>query len=111
MVRLPIGDWTLAPYGPYVGCMDGAKEKIDWLLDTAAKYNIQVLMDVHTAKGSQNGFDNGGIAKRIEWKDDTHYTHIGEADWIGPWNTTTNKYEHVNYDHLAWTMHHSQLLL
>jgi glucan 1,3-beta-glucosidase len=28
MVRLPIGDWTLNPYGPYVGCMDGAEEKI-----------------------------------------------------------------------------------
>lgn len=24
MIRLPIGDWTLDPYGPYVGCMDGA---------------------------------------------------------------------------------------
>ena len=29
MVRLPIGDWTLDPYGPYVGCMDGAEAKID----------------------------------------------------------------------------------
>ena len=28
MVRLPIGDWTLNPYGPYVGCMDGAEQKI-----------------------------------------------------------------------------------
>lgn len=28
MVRLPIGDWTLNPYGPYSGCMDGASEKI-----------------------------------------------------------------------------------
>ena len=28
IVRLPIGDWTLKPYGPYVGCMDGAKEGI-----------------------------------------------------------------------------------
>jgi len=26
IVRLPIGDWTLDPYGPYVGCMDGATE-------------------------------------------------------------------------------------
>lgn len=34
MVRLPIGDWTLNPYGPYVGCMDGAAEKIDWMFDT-----------------------------------------------------------------------------
>lgn len=23
-VRLPIGDWTVTPYGPYIGCMDGA---------------------------------------------------------------------------------------
>jgi len=28
MVRLPVGDWTLKPYGPYVGCMDGAADKI-----------------------------------------------------------------------------------
>ena len=34
MVRLPIGDWTLDPYGPYVGCMDGAADKIQWMLDT-----------------------------------------------------------------------------
>lgn len=34
VVRLPIGDWTLNPYGPYIGCMDGATEKIQWLLDT-----------------------------------------------------------------------------
>jgi len=29
MVRLPIGDWTLNPYGPYIGCMDGAADHID----------------------------------------------------------------------------------
>jgi len=28
IVRLPIGDWTLNPYGPYVGCMDGADERV-----------------------------------------------------------------------------------
>ena len=28
VVRLPIGDWTLTPYGPYVGCTDGATDKI-----------------------------------------------------------------------------------
>jgi len=35
-VRLPIGDWTIVPYGPYVGCMDGAKNKIDWMFDICA---------------------------------------------------------------------------
>lgn len=33
IVRLPIGDWTLNQYGPYVGCMDGAAESIDWFMD------------------------------------------------------------------------------
>ena len=52
IIRLPVGDWTLDPYGPYVGCMDGAAEKIDWFYDTCAKYNIKVLMDVHAMKDS-----------------------------------------------------------
>ena len=59
-VRLPIGDWTLNPYGPFVGCMDGAADYIDKALDWCLQYNITVLLDVHTAIGSQNGFDNGG---------------------------------------------------
>ena len=46
-MRLPIGDWTLKPYATYEGCMDGAKDKIQWFLDTADKYNIKVLLDVH----------------------------------------------------------------
>ena len=33
IVRLPIGDWTTEQYGPYIGCMDGASDKISWLLD------------------------------------------------------------------------------
>lgn len=51
-VRLPIGDWTMNKYGPYVGCMDGDVERIQWLLDTCFKYQIEVLLDVHTARGS-----------------------------------------------------------
>jgi len=51
-VRLPIGDWTMNKYGPYIDCMEGDEDRIEWLLDTAAKYNIGVLLDVHTAKNS-----------------------------------------------------------
>lgn len=61
-VRLPIGDWTMNKYGPYINCMEGDEDRIEWLLDTCAKYNIGVLLDVHTAKNSQNGFDNSGIS-------------------------------------------------
>ena len=52
IVRLPIGDWTLKPYGPYVGCMDGAKDEIRSFLDMCQKYGIKVLLDVHAVKGS-----------------------------------------------------------
>ncbi len=55
--------------------MDGAKEKIEWVLDTAAKYNIKVLIDVHAVKDSQNGFDNSGKASGFEWTDETHFKH------------------------------------
>ena len=47
VVRVPIGDWTFKQYGPYVGCMDGAKEAIDEMMGWAYKYNIKVLIDVH----------------------------------------------------------------
>ena len=26
-ISLPIGDWTIKPYGPYVGCMDGSEQQ------------------------------------------------------------------------------------
>ena len=75
LVRLPIGDWTLKPYGPYVGCMDGAKEKIEWALDGFASVGIKVLLDVHAVRDSQNGFDNSGKQNKLAWKDENHFTH------------------------------------
>jgi len=32
--------------------MDGASEQIKWVLDTCAKYNIGVLIDIHAARDS-----------------------------------------------------------
>jgi len=74
-VRLPIGDWTITQYGPYVGCTDGAVDKIQWFLDLCIKYDIKVLLDVHSLKDSQNGFDNSGKASGFEWIDETHFKH------------------------------------
>jgi glucan 1,3-beta-glucosidase len=82
VARLPIGDWTLKEYGPYVGCTTGAAEKIDWFMDMAEKYNIKVLLDVHAVKDSQNGFDNSGQATITEWITDDHFSHWEHA-WAG----------------------------
>lgn len=116
MVRLPIGDWTLNPYGPYKGCMDGADKRIDWFLDTAAKYNITVWMDVHTAPGSQNGFDNSGMAHEIYWFNETHYSLNGMATWLS--NATfadeaKTQYHQgpLNFDHLQFSIKNAEDLL
>ena len=85
VLRVPIGDWTITPYGPYVGCMDGAAERVSWILDTAQKYNLKVLLDIHAAIGSQNGFDNSGIASDFNWIDENNFQHwsVLNASWMG----------------------------
>lgn len=80
--------------------MDGAADKIEWFLDTAAKYNIKVLLDFHALKDSQNGFDNSGHTSDIEWTDDTHYKHwsVQNAHWQGHWNGS--EYDTINYENI-----------
>ncbi|KAH9980765.1 exo-beta-1,3-glucanase [Russula compacta] len=58
-VRIPIGYWAydVGPGEPYFqGQHDYLLKAIGW----AAKYNIKVIIDLHGAPGSQNGFDNSG---------------------------------------------------
>jgi len=106
IVRLPIGDWTLRQYGPYVGCTDGADDYVEWLLDTADKYGIKVLLDVHAVKGSQNGFDNSGLANQTEWLDEDHFEHWSHAfgEWMGVWNDPEGHYDSINYDNIQWAI-------
>lgn len=66
-LRIPVGDWMYTPYGPYVGCTDGAVEELDRVLSLCAKYKLLVLLDIHAMKDSQNGFDNSGEARRVKW--------------------------------------------
>jgi glucan 1,3-beta-glucosidase len=67
-LRLPVGDFMYVPYGPYAdGCVDGALERVDQLLDWAYSYGLSVLIDVHTMRDSQNGFDNSGQAMGFAW--------------------------------------------
>jgi glucan 1,3-beta-glucosidase len=67
-LRLPIGDFMYVPYGPYVGgCVEGSLERVDSLLDWAYENGLTVLLDIHTMKGSQNGFDNSGQSMGFAW--------------------------------------------
>lgn len=102
VLRLPIGDWTLKPYGPYVGCTEGAAEKIEWLLDTADRMGMKVLLDVHAVKGSQNGYDNSGLANKTVWTDENNFEHWPTAlgEWMGPW--VNNQYQYIDFEAIDW---------
>lgn len=66
-VRIPIGYWAVAPLDgdPYVqGQLDVLDNAIGW----ARSAGIKVMLDVHGAPGSQNGFDNSGRYGPIEWQ-------------------------------------------
>ena len=66
-VRIPIGYWAIAPLDgePYVqGQLDVLDKAIGW----ARNANLKVLLDLHGAPGSQNGFDNSGRRGDINWQ-------------------------------------------
>ena len=62
-VRLPLGYWTLEQHAPYV---EGARH-VDDAFAWAKRHDLQILLDLHGAPGSQNGWDHSGHAGAIEW--------------------------------------------
>ncbi|KAF9182410.1 hypothetical protein BGZ51_004746 [Haplosporangium sp. Z 767] len=71
-VRIPIGFWALGaldPDEPYVPDLS-----LDYLLlglQWAAKYGIRVMVELHGAPGSQNGWNHSGRVGKIGWLDGT----------------------------------------
>jgi len=56
-VRIPIPYLIFGDRPPFIGCIDELDHAFLW----AEKYGLKILIDLHTAPDSQNGFDNGGI--------------------------------------------------
>lgn len=61
-VRLPI-PWWLCDDAPYINPLPFIKQAMKLAHETG----IKVLLDLHTAPGCQNGFDNGGIEGVMTW--------------------------------------------
>ncbi|TKA33224.1 hypothetical protein B0A50_00777 [Salinomyces thailandicus] len=58
LVRIPIGYWAYDDsYGAY---SSGAAYYLDLAIEWARHTGLKVLIDLHGAPGSQNGFDNSG---------------------------------------------------
>lgn len=67
-VRLPVGYWAFDVSGgePFIqGQLPYVQKALDW----ARVVGLKVIIDLHGAPGSQNGFDNSGQLKRSgpEW--------------------------------------------
>ena len=65
-VRLPVGYWALEAPKPYVEC----SQYIDFALDQCQKNGLKLLLDLHGAPGSQNGWDHSGRSGPINWPKD-----------------------------------------
>ncbi len=68
-VRIPVGHWIFSQMYPYSLTL----ERLDWAFQTASKYNISVLIDLHAAPGCQNGWEHGGLEGVMEWHKEPHY--------------------------------------
>ena len=54
-VRIPVPYFIFDDREPFIGCIEELDKAFNW----AEKYGLQILIDLHTAPDSQNGFDNG----------------------------------------------------
>lgn len=59
-VKIPIGHWILGDIRDGEPWVDGEWKYFRRAVRWCRKYGLQVIADIHTAPGSQNGFDNSG---------------------------------------------------
>ena len=62
-VRIPVPYFIFGDREPFIGCIEELDKAFDW----AEKYDLKILIDLHTAPMSQNGFDNGGLSGVCKW--------------------------------------------
>ena len=62
-VRIPVPYFIFGDRPPFIGCVEELDKAFAW----AGKYDLKILIDLHTAPLSQNGFDNGGISGVCKW--------------------------------------------
>ncbi|KAJ5773494.1 Exo-beta-1-3-glucanase (Exg1) [Penicillium paradoxum] len=77
-VRIPVGYWALRHLNgdPYV---DGQLEFLDQAIGWARSAGLKVMLDLHGAPGSQNGFDNSGKRGSVQWQQGDTVENTKEA--------------------------------
>ncbi|PKA59447.1 hypothetical protein AXF42_Ash016470 [Apostasia shenzhenica] len=84
-VRIPVGWWIRFdenPPHPFVG---GSLQALDNAFCWAEKYNVKVILDLHAAPGSQNGWEHSGTRDGLQsWAqtDDTIDQSVATIDFL-----------------------------
>ena len=65
-IRLPVGYWALEAPKPYIEC----SSYISFALDQCQQNGLMLLLDLHGAPGSQNGWDHSGRSGPVNWDKD-----------------------------------------
>jgi glucan 1,3-beta-glucosidase len=64
-IRIPVGYWIFGDADPYVGGI----EYLDFAMQIAQDNNLRVIIDLHGAPGSQNGWKHSGREGGLNWHD------------------------------------------
>ncbi|KAM7252999.1 hypothetical protein ACFE04_025617 [Oxalis oulophora] len=57
-VRIPVGWWIASDRTPPAPFVSGSLNALDNAFSWAQKYNVQIIIDLHAAPGSQNGYEH-----------------------------------------------------
>ncbi len=71
LLRLPVGFWAVSSDKHY----PDISSTVDWAFAMAKKYHMQLLLDFHGAKGSQNGHDHSGRIGAVSWWQQQKHAH------------------------------------
>ncbi len=62
-VRIPVGYWNFLEAPPFISSV----EYLDNVMDYSRAAGLKVIIDLHGAPGSQNGWDHSGLSGEINW--------------------------------------------
>lgn len=69
-MRIPVGYWLFGDIRADEPWVTGEMPYLERAIHWAAKYDIHVIIDLHCAPGSQNGFDNSGRKGEVHFADE-----------------------------------------
>ena len=78
---------------------DEAFAYLDWFVGQAAQHELYVVLDLHGAPGSQNGYEHSGAAER---RADLWTSQENMDATLALWQFVSNHYTHTRPDLGAW---------